>query len=285
MFTIEDYLNAKKIGAKYAGKPASHRTLLAYGNALHVIERLLGKSLAEMDEHDGDRLMQQMENEGFVNAYKAVILAAARGAFTWAIAMDRYNGRHPFEGISTPVASRKIPTILTKSQIKKFFASFTSEKYRLFYELMYYGGLRIGEVCTLRHSDIREDGIVVRGKGDKDRYIYLPDTLLSRLRSHISTYTTSSYVFSGQGPNAKPDYPITRDEAYRQFHNAARLSKMPEGLHPHNLRHSSATHFHASTGDLAMTQKWLGHARPETTVIYAQIADEQMKHAAKKVFG
>lgn len=276
----EDYLLAKKIGGRYVGKAASPKTITAYRNAFRATERMLGMPVEAMVEADGDVLMQRMEDEGLENAYRANILAALRGFFSWAIATGRYRGSHPLAAISTPKAKRKLPTILTKEQLDTLFDAIRHRKYRLMFELMYYGGLRSDEVRSLTVEDVYDDSIRVRGKGDKDRYVYLPTKIVHALKDFVREHNCMQYVFAGQGGGK-----MHHARVNAVFAEARDKCGLPKALHPHNLRHTSATHFHAETGDLAMTQRWLGHARPETTMIYAQIADARMKNAAAKVFG
>jgi site-specific recombinase XerD len=283
---IEDYLTAKRIGSRHAGVSGSPKTIRAYRAGLKTVERLLGKPLVEITEDDADMLMHTMDEQGFAASYKANILAALRGCFAWAIATGRYQGSHPFAAVSSPKISREIPMILTRNQIDCLLAEIPSEKYRLFFELMYFGGLRIGEVARLQRNDIANDGIIVRGKGGKQRYIYLPESLRIRLKTYTKDYNVGSpYVFYGEAQNATIGKPITLVRAYQEFEQAKTACGLPQKLRPHNLRHTSATHMHAATGDLAMTQKFLGHASPATTVIYAQISDQRMHEAATRVFG
>jgi site-specific recombinase XerD len=279
---IEEYLAMKRVGARYVGKAGAPKTILAYRFALQAVERLLGKTLLEITEEDSDVLMVEMHD--YEASYKAVILAALRGYYTWAIAMGRYKGSHPFAHVRTPKISRKIPTILTKEELHVFFNSFSDEKYRLFFELMYYAGLRIGEVCQLQINDLTREGINVRGKGDKQRFVPLPLKIRNALSEYRLQHNESIFLFYAEAKNGDKNTPLTLAQAYKVFHRAVDDACIPH-IHPHNLRHTSATHFHEAVGDLATTQKFLGHADPNTTTIYAQIADSRMKSAHAKAFG
>lgn len=280
---IEDYLTAKRIGSRHAGSPGSPKTIKAYKAGLSAVERLLGKSLIDITEDDADRLMVEMES--FSGAYKANILSALRGYYVWAIATGRYEGGNPFSAIAAPKATRKLPTILTREQVDCLLAAISSEKYRLFFSLMYFGGLRIGEVVQLKRDDVANDGIVIHGKGDKQRFVYLPESLRKQLKTFMRQHTDSSYIFYAESRNADKTTELTLAQAYQEFERAKQACTLRADLHPHNLRHTAATHMHAATGDLALTQKFLGHSRPETTVIYAQITDPRMHSVQRSVFG
>lgn len=282
---IEDYLTAKRIGSRHVGVSGSLKTIRAYRAGLQAVERLLEKPLIEVTEDDADMLMHLMDEQEFAASYKANILAALRGCFSWAIASGRYQGSHPFAAVASPKVSRELPLVLSREQIDCLLAAIPTEKYRLFFELMYFGGLRIGEVARLQRDDVANDGIIVRGKGGKQRYVYLPQAIRTKLKTHMNQYTASPYVFYGEAQNATLVKPITLVRAYEEFEQAKTACGLPKKLRAHNLRHTSATHMHEATGDLAMTQKFLGHSSPATTVIYAQVSDQRMHAAQKSAFG
>lgn len=286
MFTIDSYLRAKEVGGRYVGEAGSKNTLRTYESALKQAERMLNKSLCEMNTEDADNLMEIMQEEDYASDSRSLILSALRGAFTWAIGNNLYVGTHPFDGIKNPSKRRKLPTILNKEQLNALFDALKDEpKYQLFFKLMYYGGLRIGEVISLKKDCIVKGGILVRGKGDRQRIAHLPVEILAELSSFIVMNPKTTYVFYAQSTRDTKNMPIAATYPYEIFHKARIKAGLPDVLHPHNLRHSSATHFYAETGDIALTQKHLGHARVETTLLYAQITNEQLASAHAKVFG
>lgn len=285
MFNIDQYLEAKRLGARHAGRAASPKTLESYSWALHKAESLLNLPLHSFTEHDAEVLLTVMDNQSLSTATRAQIMAACRGIFDWAIATDRYVGKHPFAGISTPTIKRTLPTILTPEQVTCFFNSFESEKYQLFFSLMYYAGMRIGEVRALQRKDVSPSGLIVRGKGGFQRIAHLPERIMDKLQRYLPKHPSSKYVFYGEAPNSREGESISLIAAYKAFHAAARACGLPKEVHPHNLRHSFATHLQRSVRDITITQAALGHKNPATTMLYAQIADEDVKAAHKAAFG
>lgn len=282
MFTIETYIRAKQVGGRYVGEAGSVNTLKTYENCLKQAERMLDKSIDAFTTYDADTLMEIMQEEDYANDSKSLILSALRGAFTWAIGNGFYVGAHPFDGIRNPPKRRKLPTILSREEVDRFFFELRDNpKYALFFKLMYFGGLRIGEVTRLQKADRVNGGILVRGKGDRQRIANLPASLCTELDAYIGKNPKTKYVFAQQ--NGKG--PISAVYPYAVFHQTKRAANLPIELHPHNLRHTAATHFYAATNDIALTQKMLGHARVETTLLYAQITNEQLSSAHRAVFG
>jgi site-specific recombinase XerD len=283
MFTIDAYIRAKQVGGRYVGEAGSANTLKTYATCLTQAERMLDKPIAEFTSSDADTLMEIMQEEDYANDSKALILSALRGAFTWAIGNGLYHDAHPFDGIRNPPKRRKLPTILSKEEVDRFFlVLYDNPKYSLFFKLMYFGGLRIGEVTKLLKADRVDGGILVRGKGDRQRIANLPASVCAELDSFIKSHNKTKYVFYNEATNKGP---ISAVYPYHVFHDTKRSAGLASELHPHNLRHSAATHFYAATNDIALTQKLLGHARVETTLLYAQITNEQLSSAHRAVFG
>jgi len=280
MLTIESYLEAKRLGLRHAGKAGSANTLKAYRHALQRAEYLLEKPLAEFTQDDGDRLMTLMEEAGFENAHKANILAALRGAFAYGIGTKIFEGDDPVGGIATPTVKRKLPTILTKEQLNSLYDSFEHERERLLFKLMYFGGLRIGEAVKLRVDHVTADAIIVQGKGNKERRTRLPQHLMNELHQFIRKNNVSAYVFAADAAR-----PLHVSVFYDAFEKAKHVAAVPNELVPHNLRHTSATHMMKATNNVAVVQTFLGHERPETTMIYVQLADEDLDNAHLATFG
>ena len=113
---------------------------------------------------------------------------------------------------------------------------------------------------------------IVRGKGKKDRYVNLPETILPQLRMYYTEYKPKAYLFEGQygGP-----YSVRSAQAvFKQAMKAAGINKQV-GIH--GLRHSYATHLMEAGTDIGHIQKLLGHEKIETTLIYAQVTNREVK--------
>jgi integrase/recombinase XerD len=102
-------------------------------------------------------------------------------------------------------------------------------------------GLRITEACALSVGDIDSERMVIHvrnGKGRKDRYVMLPQMVLSLLRKYWRMAKPKDYLF----PGMKQGRHITPQNLRREFHKAPRRAGLPSRYHPHTLRHSFATH-------------------------------------------
>lgn len=147
-------------------------------------------------------------------------------------------------------------------------ASPTLWQQELLFHLLYGGGLRISEACSLKWSqvDISSKVLRIRGKGDKDRIIALPGSSLLRL--HQLAQKNSATIWGDDALNPRTGY-----EMIRQLGAQAGLLRP---LHPHALRHSFATHLLASGANLRTLQELLGHSSLAATERYTHVTVDQL---------
>jgi integrase/recombinase XerD len=128
-------------------------------------------------------------------------------------------------------------------------------------------GLRHSEVLHLRVSDIDSKRIMIRvesGKGNKDRYVPLSQTLLTWLRTYWKIARPASYLFPGKVPGM----PLTIESVCRAIRRARRASGISKAVNLRMLRHSFATHLLKSGTNIRIIQALLGHRSLDTTAIY-----------------
>ena len=126
-------------------------------------------------------------------------------------------------------------------------------------------GLRRGEIAGVNSRDVMDDllgkSLIVRGKGDKQRIVPLPDDLAEAIES------CGGWLFPGRWQGHV-------EESYVGKH-ISRL--LPEGYGAHSLRHRYATATYAATHDLYLVARLLGHASVETTQIYVAMPDARLR--------
>ena len=314
-FTIDQFLEAKRLGLPYTGKKGTPQTLRAYKMALQRTERLVGKPLTKFDSRDAEVFLTEAEAQALSPASRNQSITSARSAFEWAIANGKYKGVNPFRAVKAQSMPQKLPRVLKHEDVLRLLdaieeaererreqvlaashentrnfgwvAEDTAEKYGLFFRVMYFGGLRIGEVLGLQKDDVLEDGVRVTGKGAKERFVPLPAELLTRLRSYIAEHPYTDFVFYGEAGRSfgvDTGKPMKGNKAYAAFAAGLKRAGLPSELTPHSLRHSFATHALSRTKRLEVVQDFLGHANPATTRIYAQVARDELKSEYGKLF-
>ncbi|OFK24865.1 tyrosine recombinase [Olsenella sp. HMSC062G07] len=142
-------------------------------------------------------------------------------------------------------------------------------------EVLYGCGLRVSELCGLDLRDLSLDDELVRvlGKGSKERLVPLLGTAQAALARYLGDWravlqahgrTTQAVFLSQRGTR------ITRQATHRIVERYGRMVGV-EGLHPHALRHSFATHLLEGGADLRVVQELLGHASVATTQLYTHV--------------
>lgn len=180
---------------------------------------------------------------------------------------------------------RRLPEILSQEEVAAMLAVTNSLRDRAILMALYGGGLRLGEVQNLRTGDIDSGRMVLRivqGKGRKDPYVRLPDTLLRELRAYWKVHRPAGpLLFPGNNPNGL----LCSATIQRFVRNAARKAGITKRITPHSLRHAYATHHLEQGTNLREIQLLLGHASLNSTTMYTHVARNSVAAASSPLDG
>jgi site-specific recombinase XerD len=176
--------------------------------------------------------------------------------------------------LNRPKKSNYKPVVLNNDKIIRMVACTLNLKHICILALIYSCGLRVSEVLAIEKSDIdlkRMQLHVRNGKGRKDRYVGIATSVIPLLLNYTKSYNTSRYVFEGANGVM---YSTNSVRAFlKRSCEAAQITKH---VTPHTLRHSYATHLVENGTGIAHIQRLLGHAKPETTMLYTHIANTDL---------
>ncbi len=162
---------------------------------------------------------------------------------------------------------------------------------RAIIELLYSGGLRVSELVGLNRDSINlaRREFMVRGKGSKDRPIFISKSAAERVQDYLDARTDSlPALFLNNSRNLQAvdtsgDYRrITTRSVERIVEKYARLAGITKHVSPHTLRHSFATDLLMNGADIRSVQSMLGHADISTTQIYTHVTDKHLKEVHEK---
>lgn len=162
---------------------------------------------------------------------------------------------------------------------------------RAIIELLYSGGLRVSELVGLNRDSINLERreFMVRGKGSKDRPIFISQACADRVQDYLDARTDSlSALFLNNSNNKQTvdtsgDYRrITARSVERIVEKYARLAGITKHVSPHTLRHSFATDLLMNGADIRAVQSMLGHADISTTQIYTHVTDAHLRDIHEK---
>lgn len=145
-------------------------------------------------------------------------------------------------------------------------------------------GLRLAELCSLNVGDIKPDAtMVVTGKGNKERLIYLNDACMTAIREYLAVRPTEDIVYEDRNAlfisrNHRRISPKTVQHLVKTFLEKAGLDG--QGYSTHKLRHTAATlMYQHGEVDIRVLKDILGHSNLGTTQIYTHVSDTQIKSA------
>ena len=175
------------------------------------------------------------------------------------------------EHIPYPRRQKKLPVILSRSEVSALLVALYNLKHRTILATLYATGLRVSELCQLQGSDIDSERMVIQvhqGKGQRDRLVMLSPCLLPLLRHYWQQYQLESWLF----PGPKLTKPISTKGVFYICRKAGKAANLTKAVHPHLLRHSFATHLLEDGVDLRRIQLLLGHSSLSTTSRYLHVA-------------
>jgi integrase/recombinase XerD len=188
--------------------------------------------------------------------------------------------KNPARSIRTPRLPRKLPGVVSVSQMQKILAAPDSStpqgiRDRALLALLYGCGLRVSEAAGIRVEDVNfaEKFVRVLGKGGRERLVPFGrsteravKTYLNGPRVRLEATMVADRLFLGRGGKG-----LSRMGIWLIVRNAAKKSGLEKRVHPHTFRHSFATHLLQAGADLRSVQAMLGHRSVSTTQIYAHL--------------
>ena len=198
--------------------------------------------------------------------------------------------------VDLPKAVRKHVTFLHYDEVEDMLnqidlSTESGLRDRAIIELLYSGGLRVSELVGLNRDSINLERreFMVRGKGSKDRPIFISQSAADRVQDYLDARTDSlPALFLNNSRNLQTadtsgDYRrMTVRSVERIVEKYARLAGITKHVSPHTLRHSFATDLLMNGADLRSVQSMLGHADISTTQIYTHVTDKHLKEIHDK---
>lgn len=201
----------------------------------------------------------------------------------------------PADKIELAKTVRKQVTFLNESELQRVFDQPSLDKIgglrdRAILELLFSSGLRVSELVGLDrdHINLKRREFMVRGKGQKDRPIFISDAAAQWLQLYLNKrQDTTKPLFVRYGGRKTVDtsgnfHRLTARSVQRIVAHYALLAGITKHVSPHTLRHSFATDLLMNGADLRSVQAMLGHSNIATTQIYTHVTDPHLKKIHEK---
>ena len=197
----------------------------------------------------------------------------------------------PTEHLHAPKQWQTIPKYLNLEEINRIIqapdpARPTGLRDRAMMELLYASGLRVSELCKVGMADLNLELGVLRttGKGNKQRLVPVGKSAVLAVQAYLEAGRTgllkgkaSRYLFVTARGGC-----MTRQAFWKLLAGYGRHAGIFQGLTPHVLRHSFATHLLEGGADLRSVQIMLGHADISTTQIYTHVMRSRLRDTVEK---
>lgn len=188
--------------------------------------------------------------------------------------------------IKIPKKERKLPDILTISEVSLLFSAPDIKTYKglldlVMIEMCYYCGLRVSELCNLKIEDINFTALHLKvlGKGSKERIVPFSEELAGYLTLYLQQREkiVNPFVFVHQ--NGKR---VSRQYLFLEIKKYALEKGIKKNIHPHLFRHTFATNLLENGANLRQVQALLGHKNIETTEIYTHVSKKKEREIYDK---
>jgi len=246
-------------------------------------------SLLSAKQADVSGWMQHLREHGVQSRSVARKLSCVRGFYRWLL-MDKRVTHDPTVNIESPASWKVLPKALAESEVSEMLdrtgvaahaldADGAALRDHAMLELLYAGGLRVGEIVALREEDLRLEtaSVQVRGKGDKERIVPIGTSAVRALEAYVQRGRPGMLrSLKGSGVQralflSVRGRPLTTQSVWQM------VRSVNSHASPHKLRHSCATHMVEHGADLRTVQTLLGHADIATTQVYTHLAIDRLK--------
>jgi site-specific recombinase XerD len=303
-------------------RDASPHTIRSYGTAIGAYLAHLDARGVDWRQPARSELRAYLAtlSTGASRTTVAQRLAAIRAFHRWA-AREGLAGGDPWGAIATPRLPRRLPRVLEVDQVERLLAAVDEElaeagrvrperaalatalalRDRALVETAYAAGLRISELAAaeLGSLDVRRGELRVLGKGRKERIGLLGSPAVRALGDYLEDGRPilidrrAALAVTGSAPSPPTAPPVevflnhlggplgVRGVRYR-LDRLCRRAGLPEGVSPHTLRHSFATHLLDGGADLRVVQELLGHESLATTQVYTHVSSQRLRDAYRE---
>lgn len=261
---------------------SSRNTIQAYGRDLRrYVSFLEGLGVTDPDDvtrQQVERHLEELSRAGLSASSVERALSSIKSFHRFMVA-EQITSNHPTAELPLPKTQKRLPQVLTIDQAQAlldqpFPDDAPGQRDRTMLEVLYGCGLRVSELCGLDVRDVYLDDELVRvmGKGSKERLVPLMGTAKRTMGDYLELWRPT-LLRDGRSPAvflSVRGRRVTRQTVYTVVERAGRMVGL-DGLHPHTLRHSFATHLLEGGADLRIVQELLGHASISTTQIYSHV--------------
>lgn len=279
MNNMQDRMMLYLASCKIEGK--SDNTIKNYGRNLLKFANYLQKNIEDVTTMDIRMHLVDYAKTGVKNSTLSTRTDILRAFFNW-LQNEEYIAKNPMNKIKPIKVEDNKREPLTYEELEILYTGCKTSRQKSLISFFVASGCRLEEVEKLNKNDIDWQGlsVVVNGKGNKDRTVYLNAKAKVHLQKYImSRLDDCEALFVTE---RRPHKRMGRRAIQREVDKVREQSGLKKNVFPHLLRHSYATMFLNRGADITTVQATLGHENLSTTQIYAKTSNKTIEYEYRK---
>lgn len=275
------------------------RTIEYYRKSLLFIFDRIGKTADETTTDDiRYYLALRQRKDGITKTTANNELLVLRSFYNFLLA-EELIGKNPTLKIEKIKQSKVQRPALSEIEIEKIREACRTSRETAMVELLLSTGCRVTELVNIKIEDINNDELVVTGKGEKERTVYLNAKAIMSIDRYLKERKDENpYLFCGGYANSLKLYGLRKEDWYKHpeiisdthtdkstiEQTLRKIGKRAEvkGVHPHRFRRTCATMALRRGMPIEQVSKMLGHTSIDTTMIYLDLSEAELKQSHKK---
>lgn len=295
----EKYLKRFLVAKTVTG--CTERTIYFYGTTIPKVLSQIGKTVDEITPDDIRLYMALRQKRDKVSLVTiSNEMRCISSFYTWLMAEELIT-RNPMLKVDRVKQPKQQKEAFSELEIEKLRNEARGEKQTLIIELLLSTGCRVSELAQIRLTEITDDRILIHGKGNKDRYVYLNAKAILALEQYIKCrkdknpylfpqiksvaklpHKKGNFMDAWKFPeNVEPDGHMDKSSVEGMTRKLGRKAGI-EKSNPHKFRRTCATMALRRGMPIEQVSKMLGHESIETTQIYLELTEDELKQAHKK---
>lgn len=283
-------------------KGCTPRTLSYYQMSVSKILQMIGKTVDDITADDIRYYMAIRQRRDHVSNVTIGSEIRCLGSFFQWLHAEEYIQRNPMLRIDRIKVKKSDKKAFTDMEVEKLRTTATDEREKAIIEILLSTGCRVTELVNIKTSEIEEDKVLVHGKGQKDRYVYLTARAMLAISIYLNKRKDDNpYLFPKGNPVKEasdkrherktkgwwmnPDNVAEGHMTQSSVENITRKLARRAGVeraNPHKFRRTCATAALRRGMPIEQVSKMLGHEEISTTQIYLDLSEQDLAMAHRK---
>jgi site-specific recombinase XerD len=251
---------------------------------IQLLNNLTVDILNDITQQDILQYLYYCKNElNLSTSTRSKHLSAIKGYFKYMCNTEKVINNNPTLNIENPKKPTNLPVYLTLEDAQKLLENIDGQNYKRDYciiTLFLNCGLRLSELVSINIDDLRSDNTLkFRGKGNKERIIYLNNACLQAIKDYLELRLSQENVIDKEALFISKNRVRLTPRGVEYVVDKSLKNAGLKGYSTHKLRHTAATLMYQSGTDVRTLQELLGHSNLSTTQIYTHINEKQVQDA------